>query len=95
MYSFRRLLPYLRQYRWHMLVVILSALGISLMNMVNPWLMRELVQIIRTESGDTATGHIVGLALILVAVFIARALFRFLYMYIAHTWRTTLSATCA
>src|SRR5664279_956534 len=84
MYSFRRLLPYLRQYRWHMVVVIFSAVGITTMSMIYPWLMRELVQIIRTETVETATGHVIALVVILVAAYIARAVFRFLYMYIAH-----------
>ncbi|MEP7291892.1 MAG: ABC transporter ATP-binding protein [Chloroflexota bacterium] len=81
---FRRLFPFLRPYRWHMLVVIVSALGITTMNLVNPWLVRELVQIIRTESGDTATSRVVSLAAILVVVFVIRAGFRFMYQYIAH-----------
>lgn len=84
MYAFRRLLPYLRQYRWHMLVVILASCGITIANLVNPWLVRELVQIIRTESAESAPGHILSIAAVLVAVFAARAVFRFLYSYIAH-----------
>lgn len=84
MYYFRRLFPFLRPYRWHMLVVIISALGITSMNLINPWLVRELVQIIRTETGDAAINRVTSLAVILVVVFVARALFRFLYAYIAH-----------
>ncbi|MBI1256008.1 MAG: ATP-binding cassette domain-containing protein [Chloroflexi bacterium] len=84
MYSLRRLIPFLRPYRWHMIAVIISAIGITAMNLVNPWLVRELIQIIRTETGDPALAHVSSLALMLVGVFIARALFRFLYAYIAH-----------
>lgn len=84
MYSLRRLLPFLRQFRLHMLVVILSAGGITAMNLINPWLVRELVQIIRTQTGDTAKDRIVQLAVLLLVAFIARAVFRFLYSYIAH-----------
>jgi ATP-binding cassette subfamily B protein/subfamily B ATP-binding cassette protein MsbA len=84
MYSIRKLLPYLRKYRWHMLTVIVAALSITAVNLVNPWLVRELVQIVRTETGDTAVNHIMNIAVVLVAVFVARAVFRFLYSYIAH-----------
>ncbi len=84
MYSFRRLLPYLRQYRWHMVIVILSSGVITAMNLVNPWLVRELVQIIRTETGDAAVNRVITLAVLLLVVFILRSIFRFLYSYIAH-----------
>ena len=55
MESFRTLWPYLRPYRWYMLIVIFASGGITAMNLVNPWLVRELVQIIRTEKGDAAS----------------------------------------
>lgn len=80
----RKLLPHLRPYRWHMLLVIISAGIITALNLVNPWLVRELVQIIRTESGDTAMNRVVMLAAALVVAFIARAIFRFFYLYVAH-----------
>ncbi len=84
MYALRRLLPYLRRYRLHMLVVIISSGLITVMNLVNPWLVRELVQIIRIETGDTAMNHILQLAGILLVVFALRAIARHLYLYIAH-----------
>ena len=84
MYSFRKLLPYLRPYRWHMVVVIGASLGITVMNLVNPWLVRELVQIIRTESGESALSRVASLATILIIVFILRAVFRYLTSYVAH-----------
>lgn len=84
MYSLRKLLPYLRTYRWHMVVVILAAVGITTVNLVNPWLVRELVQIIRIESGMAAFNRVTTLAVILIVAFVLRAVFRFLYSYIAH-----------
>jgi ATP-binding cassette subfamily B protein/subfamily B ATP-binding cassette protein MsbA len=84
MHSLRKLIPHLRPYRWHLVVVIISALGITAANLVNPWLVRELVQIIRVESGTTALNRVTVLAVILAVVFGFRALFRFLYSYIAH-----------
>jgi ABC-type multidrug transport system fused ATPase/permease subunit len=84
MYSFRRLFPFLRQYRWHMIIVIISSGVITAMNLINPWLVRELVQIIRTETGDAAVRRVITLAVLLLVVFILRSIFRFLYSYIAH-----------
>jgi ATP-binding cassette subfamily B protein len=84
MHSLRKLWPYLHPYRWNMLFVVFSAAGITLMNLVNPWLVRELVQIIRTESGDAATNRVITLGVILLVAFGARSVFRFLYSYLAH-----------
>lgn len=84
MYSLRRLLPYLRKYRWYMLIVIIASGGITAMNLINPWLVRELVQIIRVESAETAVQRVITLGIILLVVFVLRAVFRFLYSYLAH-----------
>lgn len=84
MQSLRKLLPYLYPYRWYMLVVILSSAGITAMNLVNPWLVRELIQIVRVEKPDTAMNRVITLAGGLVVVFIVRAICRYMYAYIAH-----------
>jgi ABC-type multidrug transport system fused ATPase/permease subunit len=84
MAALRKLYPYLRPYRWHMVVVIVAAAGITAANLVNPWLVRELVQIIRVETGDAATERVISLAVILLVVFVVRSVFRFLYSYVAH-----------
>jgi len=84
MVAFRRLFPFLRKYRGHMLVVILSAAAITAVNLINPWLVRELIQNIRVDAGSEAINRIIQLALILFAVFVIRAICRFLYLYIAH-----------
>src|SRR5512141_2594076 len=84
MYPFRRLFPYLRVYRWHMLVVIVAAAGITAANLINPWLVRELIQNIRVDAGDDAVNRIIQLAMLLLGVFILRAVLRYLYLYIAH-----------
>ena len=54
------------------------------MNLVNPWLVRELIQIIRVEQPAAAASRVTLLALVLVVVFITRSLCRFLYAYISH-----------
>ncbi len=84
MQSLGKLLPYLRPYRWYMLVVIIASVGITTMNLVNPWLVRELIQMIREEKPDNAMSRVVGLAAVLITVFIVRSLCRFVYAYIAH-----------
>jgi ATP-binding cassette, subfamily B, bacterial len=87
-YSLRNLLPYLRPYRWHMLVVLLCALGATAMMLAGPWLIRDLVRIIAAESRGggwkEAAGPLSWLTLGLVASFLLRAAFLFLVGYVAH-----------
>jgi ABC-type multidrug transport system fused ATPase/permease subunit len=88
MKSFIKLLPYLKPYRRHMAIVIISTIGVTALNLVNPWLIRSLVQMIGDTNNQTAPDqtlqNIRGLALALVGIFILRALFRYLTSYIAH-----------
>ncbi|MEZ4667069.1 MAG: ABC transporter transmembrane domain-containing protein, partial [Anaerolineae bacterium] len=84
MRELRRLVTFLRPYRWHMIIVTMAAAGLTMMNLVNPWLVRELIQVIRTETGNSALDHVISLALLLLGVFAGRAIFRFLYSYVAH-----------
>ncbi len=84
MASFRKLLPLLRPYRWQMAAVIFSAVGITAMNLINPWLIRSLIQVIQTETGSSAVDHVTTLAIIMIVTYFARALFRYVYSYIAH-----------
>jgi ATP-binding cassette, subfamily B, bacterial len=84
MKSLRKLFPYLRPYRWYMLVVLFASAGITGMNLVNPWLIRELIQMIRADKPNNTLDRVTSLALVLIVVFIVRAICRFLYAYIAH-----------
>lgn len=90
MSSFRKLLPHLKPYRWHMLVVVISTFGVTGMNLVNPWLIRNLIQIINLEDGsDTAANRVVMLTLGLIVAYLLRGMFLYLKSYIAHVmaWR--------
>ena len=77
MKSFRNLLPYLRTYRLHMIVVIITTIGLTAMNLVNPWLIRSLVGVIDnadTSSGTQVIDQIGQLALILSGALMLRHL---------------------
>jgi ATP-binding cassette, subfamily B, bacterial len=83
-----RLLPYLRPYRWHAALVVLCAFGATAMMLIGPWLIRDLVRIIASESDgggwSAADEPISWLTLGLVASFLLRAAFLFLVGYVAH-----------
>ena len=88
MHSLSKLLPYLRPYRWHILLVVLCALGATAMMLAGPWLIRDLVRIIAAESQgggwNEAVGPVSWLTLGLAASFLLRAAFLFLVGYVAH-----------
>ena len=88
MHSSSKLLPYLRPYRWHMLLVVFCALGATAMMLAGPWLIRDLIRIIAAESQGggwkQAGGPVSWLTLGLVASFLLRAAFLFLMGYVAH-----------
>jgi ATP-binding cassette, subfamily B, bacterial len=87
-HSLSKLLPYLRPYRWHVLLVVLCALGATAMMLAGPWLIRDLVRIIAAESQgggwNEAARPVSWLTLGLVASFLLRAAFLFLMGYVAH-----------
>jgi ABC-type multidrug transport system fused ATPase/permease subunit len=58
--SLSKLLPYLRPYRWHILLVVSCALGATAMMLAGPWLIRDLVRIIATESQGGGWKEAVG-----------------------------------
>ncbi len=86
MKPFLDLWPYLKSYRLHMLIVIFSTLVVTAMNLVNPWLVRSLVEIISDPNSerDVVIDGITRLTLGLISIFLVRAVFRFLTSYIAH-----------
>ena len=88
MHSLSKLLPYMRPYRWHILLVVLCALGATAMMLAGPWLIRDLVRVIAAESEgggwSAAVEPVSWLTLGLVASFLLRAGFLFLVGYAAH-----------
>jgi ABC-type multidrug transport system fused ATPase/permease subunit len=86
MNSLKNLLPYIKPYRWHLLVVILSTLGITATGLVNPWLVRNLIQIVRVEEGNlsAAADSVIWLTFWLIVTYLLRGGFRYLASYIAH-----------
>ncbi|MBZ0294867.1 MAG: ABC transporter ATP-binding protein/permease [Anaerolineae bacterium] len=86
MKSLRKLLPFLKPYRWHMLTVILATLGVTVTNLIHPWLIRTLIQIVsdQTSTQEAVLQTVTGLAAVLLTVFVLRSFSTFLKSYIAH-----------
>lgn len=82
---FSRLRAFLRPYRVHMVVVLISTLAVTLFNLVGPWILRELIRLVTQDLQSQAALERVGwLALLLLGTYVARAFFEYLKSYIAH-----------
>lgn len=81
MRAFLKLVPNIRPYRWHMAIVILSTLGVTAMSLVTPWLIRELIRIIRTAESGRSLGW---LAAGLLVAYLLQSIGRYLSSYVAH-----------
>lgn len=79
-----RLIRYARAY-WHLMAITMGSLiGITLMNLIAPWIIRSLTAILTEGQGKDQMDQIIQLALILVFVYIFRAIFTYLYRYLSH-----------
>ena len=47
MHSFRKLLPHLRPYRFQLGVVLVSAVGLTTVNLLHPLVVRRLLHLLR------------------------------------------------
>lgn len=83
MKNFFRLLKYARRYWWLMGTAGVSLLAITALNLVTPWLVRELVSALTEGRGDILS-FIRSTAVILVAAYVSRAVFTYLYRYLSH-----------
>ncbi len=84
-----RLLSYAKTHWKLLLLAGASLLGITGMNLVAPWLIRELTALLTGNPGVSLIPQVVRLALILAAAYLLRAVFRYGYQYYAHVaaWR--------
>ncbi len=86
---FRRMLHEAKPYRGYLLVAAFSTLMIAGLNLVAPWLIRDLTAILTGGFDELAMRAITRIALILTATYVLRAGFRFMSNYFAHVgaWR--------
>lgn len=77
----RRLLPYLRPYRWPLAGVVFFAVGATAMSLSVPWLIRGLIVVVQ---GGDGPGAIVWISAGLLAAYLLRGLFEFLSYWVAH-----------
>ena len=95
MESFWRLRAFLRPYRVHMAVVVAATVGVTGLNLIGPWVIREVIAIINGAEGAGATlvqrlaaqgvpGQIALLTGVYAGAHILRGLCQFTVSYVAH-----------
>lgn len=87
--TFRRMLHYAAPYRFYLILSGLATLFITALNLIAPWLVRDLTNVLLGELNDAALQRIGQIALILGLTYLGRAGFRFISNYFAHVgaWR--------
>lgn len=79
-----RLIKYAKPY-WLLLIISgISLLAITAVNLLSPWLIRELISILTNKFDTSSMVIIQNIAIILVIAYLVRVLFRFLNSYLSH-----------
>ncbi len=72
------------KYKWLLITSCISTLFITALNLISPWLIRELINIISGEMSEQAQRVVVNIGLIVCVTYILRVVFRFLQNYLSH-----------
>jgi ATP-binding cassette subfamily B protein len=79
-----RLIKYARPYWGFLIISALSLLGITAINLLTPWLIKELTQILTSDFNINSMTSIRRIAIILTVAYAVRAVFRYLNNYLSH-----------
>src|SRR5262245_414115 len=85
------LVPFLRPYRWQMLLVLLSILATTSAGLLAPWLISSLVGLLNNGvTADEALRTVGGVAALLLAAYGIRSIGQFFTIHLAHVvaWKT-------
>ena len=79
-----RLVKYAKPY-WNLLIISgISLLAITALNLMGPWLIRDLVGILTGNFNETSMNAIWKIAIILASTYLLKILFKFLNNYLSH-----------
>ena len=78
-----RLLSLLKDYRGRVVLVIFATIGVTVANLYSPWIIRTLISLFQENSSDMLE-KIGWMSLILIGVYIVRAVFQFITSYVSH-----------
>lgn len=79
-----RLLKFAKPY-WHLLIISgISLLAITALNLLGPWMIKELVAILTDDFSKASMTAIAKIAIILTMTYIIKIVFQFLRSYLSH-----------
>ena len=86
---YKRMLQIAVPYRFLLIIAGISTISITALNLVAPWLVRDLTNVLTAEMDDTTMPAVGRIALVLGLTYTARVIFRFFSNYFAHlaAWR--------
>jgi ABC transporter transmembrane region. len=85
MKELKALLRFAKPYRWFLALATLSMIMVTVMNMIAPWMIRNLIKIVTDGGGGQINvEHVSLLALAALIVYILRAISQFGSDYISH-----------
>ena len=85
MKSLRSLLHHVKRYKTPLTLTMISMLVLVAIQLVGPWLVRAMIVVVTDpEAGPEAVGLIARLAMLTLAVYLIRAVMRFVRSYSAH-----------
>lgn len=82
--NFIRILKQAKPYWKYLIITGISLLVITALNLVTPWKVRELIDVLSKEQISGKMTIVRNIAIILVGAYIARAVFTYLYRYLSH-----------
>jgi ATP-binding cassette subfamily B protein len=79
-----RLLSYTKKYWWLLILTMLSLVGVTVMNLIAPWLIKDMTALITGKITADTLPSLYRIAIILAVSYFVRMLFRFAYSYLSH-----------
>lgn len=86
-----RLRAFLQPYRWHMIAVITATVFVTGLNLLGPWIIREVMQLLERSGGlslslnfDESLKQLLTLTFLFLGAHIVRGFFQFVTSYVSH-----------
>lgn len=84
MKNFFKILKIAKPYWKYLIITGISLLAVSVLNLITPWKVRDLINLLSGEDISVQMTNIRNISFILIGVYIARAIFTYFYRYLSH-----------
>lgn len=84
MKNFFKILKIAKPYWKYLIITGISLLAVSVLNLITPWKVRDLINLLSGEDISVQMTNIRNISFILIGAYIARAIFTYFYRYLSH-----------